>query len=179
MPLRAWFGWPSLASAVLGLALAAAAWLWLDRVIGEEAGKVGFLKTEIAKLDREVAEIRDLRDVIGALLARKQVAEALQRDRLQSVELLEQLARQRPAGVRLSAVREEGGSLFIAGTASSERQVALLLANLNGSPLFERAQLVELRAGRFGVSAALKGRRASAPRSAPRIPSDVHPGDPK
>lgn len=179
MPLKRWL-WPAVVSAGVGLVVAGGFWLSLGRSLDEELEKVSFLKSEVVKLDKEIAEVSVLRDHIAQLLARKQVAEALQQDRFISVQLLEQLARQRPAGVRLTAVREEGGRVFIDGSASSGREVAALLANLNGSPLLERAQLVEMRAERFSVSAALKGKRLAAPRAAPpRIPSDVHPGDPK
>jgi len=45
------------------------------------------LKTEIAKLDREIAEIRRLGEQIDALLARKQVIESLQSVRAETVHL--------------------------------------------------------------------------------------------
>jgi type IV pilus assembly protein PilN len=47
-----------------------------------------FLKNEIVKLDKDIAEIKKLRDEIAALLARKQVIETLQADRAQTVHLL-------------------------------------------------------------------------------------------
>ncbi len=42
-----------------------------------------FLKKEIAKLDKEIDEIKKLKEEITALLARKQVIERLQSDRAQ------------------------------------------------------------------------------------------------
>ncbi|MGQ0547471.1 MAG: PilN domain-containing protein [Betaproteobacteria bacterium] len=189
MPLSAWLGWRELAAAALAAAAAAAAWLSLDGAVARESEKVAFLKREIAGLDRDIAEVSSLKDIIAALLARKQIVEAVQAERYTAMALLEQLARQRPQGVYFSALREENAHVFVAGFAASGREVAALLANLNASPLFEQARLVELRqdgaqpvAGypaRFSVSAALKGKRALPRSGAPRFPSDVHPGDPK
>ena len=45
------------------------------------------LKGQIAKLDKEIAEIKKLKDEISALLARKQIIETLQADRAQTVHL--------------------------------------------------------------------------------------------
>lgn len=180
MPLKTWFGWEGAASAAFALVVSAGIWWSQARAIDDDAEKARFLKSEIAKLDRDIAEVSTLREEIIQLLARKQVAEMLQQDRLLSVQILEQLARQRPAGVQLTAVREQQGWLFIAGLASSERDVARLLKNLYASPVFGYAELVEMRAPRFSVRAALKGKRLPGARAAaPHFPSDVHPGDPK
>ena len=67
-----------------------------------------FLKDEIAKLDKQIAEIRKLKDEITALLERKKIIETLQTDRAQTVHLLDELVRQMPEGVYLSAVTQKG-----------------------------------------------------------------------
>src|SRR6267378_1562530 len=64
-----------------------------------QADRNKYLKSEVAKLDKEIAEINKLKDEIQALLARKQVIETLQADRAQTVHLLDQLVRQVPEGV--------------------------------------------------------------------------------
>ena len=60
-----------------------------------------FLQNEIARLDKDIAEIKRLRSQIDALLARKQVIESLQSHRAETVHLLNELARQTPEGVYL------------------------------------------------------------------------------
>ena len=49
-----------------------------------------FLASEIKKLDKDIADINELKNQIQALLARKQIIETLQADRAQTVHLLEQ-----------------------------------------------------------------------------------------
>src|SRR5206468_9147039 len=73
-----------------------------------QADRNKFLKSEVAKLDKEIAEINKLKDEIQALLARKQVIETLQADRAQTVHLLDQLVRQVPEGVYLRSIVQRG-----------------------------------------------------------------------
>lgn len=179
MPLRDWLG-PVLVSAGAGALIAAGIAASLSRQNDFEAERVAFLKGEVAKLDKDIAEVKSLRDEIMQLLARKAVAEALQQDRGLSVQLLEQLARQRPAGVQLTAIREQQGRVQITGRVRSEPAAAALVRNLTGSPLFSTVELGELRAERFSVNAALKGSRlAAGSPTGPSMPPDIHPGDPK
>ena len=58
-----------------------------------------FLKTEITKLDRDIAEIRRLKEQIDEMLARKQVIESLQSTRAETVHLFNELAQRMPDGV--------------------------------------------------------------------------------
>lgn len=58
-----------------------------------------FLKAEIAILDKQLEQIKRLKEQTQALLARKQVIENLQRDRGETVYLLSELVKQVPEGV--------------------------------------------------------------------------------
>ncbi len=102
-------------TAIVFAALGGAVWLAVHGIIGgyvsAQDDRNDFLKKENAKLDNEIEEIRKLRDEINALLARKQIIEALQTDRARAVELLDQLVRQTPDGVYIKtrqAGRAEG-----------------------------------------------------------------------
>src|SRR5438045_3421565 len=98
--------------------------------------------------------------------------EILQKERFATVQLLEQLARSRPRGVYLSALREDGPFVLVTGFAASEREAATFLARLSAAPQFERVQLLEQRADsaprlagyptRFTMAMAVKGRAAAA-----------------
>jgi type IV pilus assembly protein PilN len=105
-----------------------------------------FLKNEIVKLDKDIAEIKKLRDEIAALLARKQVIETLQADRAQTVHLLDELVRQMPEGVYLKAVRQQGLKVNLLGYAQSNARVSTLMRNVEASPFLEAPQLIEVLA---------------------------------
>lgn len=105
-----------------------------------------FLKSEIAKLDKEIAEINKLKSEIQALLARKQVIETLQADRAQTVHLLDELVRQMPEGVYLKSVRQKGLNVNLIGYAQSNARVSTLMRNIESSPWLAEPGLVEVKA---------------------------------
>jgi len=104
-----------------------------------------FLKDENAKLDKEIEEIKKLKEEIQALLSRKQVIETLQADRAQTVYLLEQLVRQTPDGVYLKSIRQAGAKVNLSGYAQSNARVSTLMRNLEASPYLETPDLVEIK----------------------------------
>ncbi len=104
-----------------------------------------FLKLENTKLDKEIEEIKKLKEEIQALLSRKQVIETLQADRAQTVYLLEQLVRQTPDGVYLKSIRQTGSKVNLTGYAQSNARVSTLMRNLEASPYLENPGLVEIK----------------------------------
>jgi type IV pilus assembly protein PilN len=105
-----------------------------------------FLKGEIAKLDKDIAEIRRLRTQIDAMLARKQVIESLQGARAETVHLFNELASGMPDGVYLKSLRQAGQRVTLVGYAQSNARVSHLMRNLDASPFLERPVLVEAKA---------------------------------
>ncbi len=104
-----------------------------------------FLKDENTKLDKEIEEIKKLKEEIQALLSRKQVIETLQADRAQTVYLLEQLVRQTPDGVYLKLIRQTGRKVNLSGYAQSNARVSTLMRNFEASPYLESPELVEIK----------------------------------
>ena len=108
--------------------------------------KNNFLKTEIAKLDKDIAEIKRLRSQIDSLLSRKQVIESLQSHRAETVHLLNELVRQTPEGVYLRSIKQSGLMVTLIGYAQSNSRVSTLMRNLDGSEFLARPELVEVKA---------------------------------
>ena len=128
-----------------------------------------FLKKEISQLDKEIDEIKKLKEDITALLARKQVIEQLQSDRAQSVYLLEQLVRQVPDGVYIKSVKQQGIKVNLTGYAQSNARVSTLMRNIASSPYLENPDLVEIksatvankRVAEFTMNLSLKRQQAN------------------
>jgi len=137
-----------LSALVLGLALvvAGAGHTLIAGKISNQEGRNAFLKAETAKLDKEIEEIKGLKDKITALLERKKVVETLQASRSQVVHLLDQLVRQLPDGVYLKAVEQKGNAVKLTGYAQSNARVASLMRNLEASPWLETPELIETKA---------------------------------
>jgi len=131
---------------VLGLVAAGAVWAFLDREVSQQQANVAYMKSEIAKLDKEIEEIRRIREETTGLLAKKQVVENLQSNRSEPVQLLDQLLRQLPDGVFLKSVKQTGPKVNISGYAQSNARVSTLMRNLGASPYLENPELVEIKA---------------------------------
>jgi type IV pilus assembly protein PilN len=138
-------------TAVLGAVIVGAGYLYLGGMVDNQNDRNAYLKTEIAKLDKEIAEIKKLKDEIAALLARKQIIETLQADRAQTVHLLDQLVRQMPEGVYLRSLTQRGLAVNILGYAQSNARVSTLMRNIESSPWLESPQLVEIKASKVGT----------------------------
>ncbi|HLX23165.1 MAG TPA: PilN domain-containing protein [Usitatibacter sp.] len=130
----------------LGLVVAGAVWFYLDQQVDQQQRNVAYMKQEIDKLDKQIEEIRKIREETAALLAKKQVVEGLQSNRSEPVQLLDQLLRQLPEGVYLKQVRQSGPKVNIVGYAQSNARVSTLMRNLGASPYLENPELVEIHA---------------------------------
>jgi len=133
-------------TAVLGVLVVGLMHTFYAAKIETQTDRNRFLKSEIVKLDKDIAEIKKLRDEIQALLARKQVIETLQADRAQTVHLLDELVRQMPDGVYLRSVKQAGLRVNLQGYAQSNARVSTLMRNIESSPWLERPELVEVKA---------------------------------
>lgn len=131
--------------AVLALASALLVHLYFVARLENQASRNQYLTKEIATLDKQIAEIKKLKEQTQALLARKQVVESLQVNRSQTVHLLDQLVRQLPEGVYLKSIKQTGESVNLTGYAQSSARVSTLMRNLGASPWLESPQLVEIK----------------------------------
>jgi len=133
-------------TALLGAAIWGAGHVLNANRISVQQDRNQFLKGEIAKLDKQIADIKKLKDEIQALLARKQVIETLQADRAQTVHLLDQLVRQMPEGIYLKSVKQKGLAVHLDGYAQSNARVSTLMRNIENSPWLQKPELVEIKA---------------------------------
>lgn len=138
--------------ALAGLMLVLAGVIWflgftvINGYLAAQESKNSFLKSEIAALDKQIDEIKKLREQTEALLARKQIIESLQANRAETVYLFNELARQVPGGVYLRSVKQQGQKITLNGYAQSNARVSTLMRNLDESPLLEKPELVEIKA---------------------------------
>jgi type IV pilus assembly protein PilN len=132
-------------TAVVGILVVGLMHTFYATKIETQTDRNRFLKSEIVKLDKDIAEIKKLRDEIQALLARKQVIETLQADRAQTVHLLDELVRQMPEGVYLRSVSQKGLRVNLIGYAQSNARVSTLMRNIEASPWLEKPELIEVR----------------------------------
>ena len=101
-----------------------------------------FLTQEIAKVEKEIKEIAELKKQRSDLIARMNVIYQLQGDRTQVVHLFDELARKLPDGVYFSSLKHTGTSIALQGVAQSNARVSALMRNLASSDWFADPELV-------------------------------------
>jgi type IV pilus assembly protein PilN len=134
------------AVAGLGIAVWFAVHSYLDERLQEQNGRNKYLEGEIAELDKQIDEIKALKEQTDALLQRKKIVESLQSNRNETVTLLDQLVRQMPDGIYLKGVQQKGDKVTINGYAQSNARVSTFMRNLDASPYLEQPNLIEIKA---------------------------------
>jgi type IV pilus assembly protein PilN len=133
--------------AVGGLVIVGVWYSVLEQMTSAQDSRNTFLKAEIARLDTQIKDIATLRAEIDALKARKKAVEDLQIDRNTPVHLLNELVRQTPEGVYLTAIKQAGDVVSINGVAQTNERVSEFLRNaLYNSPWLDKPELVEIKA---------------------------------
>jgi len=120
------------------------------------------LQQEIAVLDEQIQEIRNLRVRKERLLARMAAIDDLQKARPEVVFLFDQVAEIMPEGVYLTEFTQNGRNLLFKGISESSTRVSSLMRNIAASPTLAdpRLQVVQSGQGQRGAAARGPGRRA-------------------
>lgn len=145
-----WFA--ILAALVLGVGLAVVAGgqAYLAKAKSDQDARNAFLKEEIAKLDKQIAEIAQLKEKTDDLLERKKVVEDLQNNRSEAVVMFDELMRRIPEGLYLKSVKQTGDSLALSGYAQSSARVSTFMRALEATELFNEPELVEVKSAMVG-----------------------------
>lgn len=143
---QAFFAGLGLAAAV-GLAAVGLWYLVLQQMITTQQDRNVYLTAEIKKLEEQIKDIATLRAEIEALKARQKAVEDLQTDRNMPVHLLNELVKQTPEGVYLTAIKQDGQNVTVNGIAQTNERVSEFLRNTAyNSPWVQRPELVEIKA---------------------------------
>ncbi len=139
------FGLMALFSAIAAAVIIFLGYTYISGKIDAQIERNARLDAAIVKLDKEIADIKDLKDQISTMLERKQVVENLQTNRSQAVVVLDELSRQLPEGMYLKTIRQQGNVILIEGIADTNARVATLVRNLSTSNWMELPSLVEIK----------------------------------
>ena len=134
-------------AAVVGVVVVGIWYSLLQQLTSAQQARNNFLKSEIAKLELQIKDIANLRNEIEALKARQRAVEDLQTNRNIPVYLLDELVKQTPEGIYLTAIRQNGGVVTVTGVAQTNERVSEFLRNTQyNSKWLERPELVEIKA---------------------------------
>ena len=126
-----------LVTLALVVALGAGLVLLGDRIVNSQienqTARNAYLTENIKKLDKIIAEIRDLQKRRNQLLDRMRVIQELQGNRPIIVRVMDQLVRTVPDGVFYNSLNSKGSKITIQGVAESNNRVSSLMRQLDAS----------------------------------------------
>ncbi len=105
-----------------------------------------FLQSHIAKLNKQIKEIKNLKRQRERLLARTEKIQQLQSGRPDIVHLMDELVKTLPEGVYFTKVEQKGRRLTLTGVAQSNARVSSLMRQLDASDWLENPALLEIKA---------------------------------
>ncbi|GMG85902.1 PilN domain-containing protein [Biformimicrobium ophioploci] len=155
---------------VVVLAAAGATFGWMKTVDGQidnQNARNARLQNEIRVLDKQVAEIKDLKKRKQELLDRMRVIQELQGNRPLAVRYFDELVRAAPEGLWLTNVKRVRNKLEIEGIAESNPRISSLMRNLDQSEWYTNSDLDEITANpefgeqamKFKLNTSLVGRK--------------------
>jgi type IV pilus assembly protein PilN len=105
----------------------------MSAAIANQNERNSVIETEIAQLDKQIAEINGLENQKRRLIARMEIIETLQRSRPEIVHVFDEIVRVLPEGVYLTLLRQNGPRIEVRGVAQSSTRVSAFMRNIDNS----------------------------------------------
>jgi type IV pilus assembly protein PilN len=134
------------AVAAAGVLVALIGHLLINGQIDYQNERNQYLKTHIAALDKQVAEIKELQARRSQLIDRMKVIQDLQGTRPLIVRIFDEIVRTLPDGVYFRGMDRVGQVITIRGTAESNNRVSSLMRRLDASEWFSEPTLKGVKA---------------------------------
>src|SRR5512147_872049 len=133
----------ALGGAAVGAFLVAfVGYLMMDSMVSAQDARNARLKEEIAELDKQIEKINSLEADKARFIARMEVIEKLQRSRPEIVHVFDEIAKQIPDGVYLTAITQGAdGRIKFEGVAQSSTRVSAFMRNIDGSSYLKNPDL--------------------------------------
>lgn len=120
-------------AAVFSIAIVFAVHMQLNAMIEQQTSRNNYLKGEIKKVEKAIAEIKTLEKKKADLLSRMHVIQELQHNRSDSVHLLDNLVHVLPEGLHLTKFVQKNKGLTFNGIAQSNARVSAYMRNIETS----------------------------------------------
>ena len=128
-------------AAVAAFLTAFVGYLTMDSMVSAQEARNAKLNEEIAELDKQIEKINSLEADKARFIARMEVIEKLQRSRPEIVHIFDEITKQLPDGVYLTAITQNGDRLKFEGVAQSSTRVSAFMRNIDGSSYLKDPEL--------------------------------------
>jgi type IV pilus assembly protein PilN len=137
-------------SALAAGVTAFAVYLMYGSMIEAQQHRNDMLRAEIKTLDKQIEEINSLESAKQKFIARMEIIEKLQRSRPEIVHVFDEIVRNLPEGVYLTAVKQTGTKLKFDGVAQSSTRVSSFMKNIDGSQWLRNPELLVVQTTKTG-----------------------------
>jgi len=127
------FGLMVFSGAVITLLGLVGAHMQIESEIDAQSQRNVYLEREIALVEQQIAEIRDLGKTKASLIARMSIIQELQSSRPQIVHLFDEIVSTMPEGVHLDQIVQSGEKVELSGQAQSNARVSSFMRNIESS----------------------------------------------
>lgn len=113
----------------------------IDNLISNQNARNQYLEREIAFLDRQIAEIKTIKEDKKAIEQRMALIEQLQTSRNVAPIVLDELAKLVPAGISFRSFSRSGNQIEILGVSESNNRLSDFMRRLEDSDVFNKGEL--------------------------------------
>jgi len=114
--------------------------------IDDQSSRNAYLSQNIAELNKQLNEIKELENKKQELLDRMTVIQELQGNRPVIVRLFDELVKTIPDGVFYNTLKRSGNRITLTGTAESNNRISSLMRRIDSSEWFENPNLTSVTA---------------------------------
>lgn len=147
---REFFIWCGIAAAAAAV-LVFLVYLAINESISAQNDSNQVLRDEITKLNNQIGQIRDLKNRLDAMNKQKGIVEALQKDRADTVFLMQGLLKIVPDKVFINDIKQDGKLITLNCTASDASGVIQFIENINASDFAINPQLLVSEATKLEI----------------------------
>ncbi|MCV2884380.1 PilN domain-containing protein [Aestuariibacter sp. AA17] len=113
----------------------------IDTLIINQEERNAYLSREILVLDKQIEQIRDIREKKDAIEQRMALIEQLQASRNVAPKVFDELAKIVPPGVSFRSLSRKGNRIELEGTSESNNRLSDFMRNIQQSPVFINEEL--------------------------------------
>lgn len=103
------------------------------------------LQTEIATLDKQIAEIKSLKQLRAALISRMMIVQNLQSTRILTVHLFDELIKVLPSGIYITKVQRDQNLVTVMGFTQSNTYISDMMRNIEQNEWIHHPVLTEIK----------------------------------
>ncbi len=118
---------------------------YANRLIENQTYNNSLLQDEINTLKKQIEEIKELKKLRQALIARMTIVQNLQATRSMTVRLFDELVKILPDGVYLTNVERAANKVTLLGYAESNTNISQLMRNIENNQWIENPELTEIK----------------------------------